>query len=119
LGGYAHVRLANLRKAVPTIPTGTATPEPMALRATGTDDFTPNQKKPETSAPRAHHGSREMVRMDANTCDESGKLRLAGGKGFASIHAGKSETPRHGAGSCLREGDGVRTRNHRIDNPVL
>jgi integrase len=119
LGRYAHVRLADLRKAVPTIPTGTSTAEPMAMRPTGTDDSTPNRTEGETGATRAQQTAREMVRGRAESCDEGGKLRLAGGEGFASIHAGNDKTPRHGAGSFTREGDGVRTRNHRIDNPVL
>ena len=29
------------------------------------------------------------------------------------------KAPQHRAGPCESEGDGVRTRNHRIDNPVL
>jgi hypothetical protein len=67
LGQYAHVRLANLRKAVPTLPTTTPGSEPMVLRITGTDydDLLP----PETRAPPMHQIERENGRMGANRCD--------------------------------------------------
>ncbi len=53
IGRYTHVRLSDLRRAVPSIPTGGKTePEAFRLRATGTD----------SGAPLAHQTGREMTR---------------------------------------------------------
>jgi len=120
LGRYAHVRLADLRKALPGVPTGDKpTIEPAVLRATGTDDSAPYQTDAENGATRAQQTGRETVRTNANACDEGHALRLVGNGEKHLVFAGNSKTPRLGAGSCSNEGDGARTRNHRIDNPVL
>ena len=66
-----------------------------------------------------HQTGREIVRGRAKASDGNGNLRIAGGEGIANVDAGKSKAPRLGAGLCDSEGDGARTRNHRIDNPVL
>ncbi len=110
LGRYAHVRLADLRKTLPTTPTGdTAQREGIRLRATGT----------EAGAPPAQHLAREIVRGSASVHEGGGALRLAGTSGKRNAGAEISEAPRSRAEPCENEGDGVRTRNHRIDNPVL
>ncbi len=105
LGRYAHVRLADLRKALPTVPTGDKpTAEPAKLKATGTDDAAPNQTSTETSAPPAHQAGRETVRSGATNCEATGNLRLVGSERNTLGFAGKSETPRSGAGLCDKRG---------------
>jgi len=120
LGRYAHVRLADLRAAVPTVPTGDkATPEAGRLRATGTDNATAHQTETKKGATPAQHLGREIRRSTADVCDAGGILRLAGSERKGLVSAGNNEAPRNSARPFVNEGDGVRTRNHRIDNPVL
>ncbi len=110
LGRYAHVRLADLRKALPTVPTGDRPkPEEMRLRATGTDN----------DAPLMHQTGREIVRGSASVREGAEHLKLAGDDRNPLHGAEMSKAPQINARPCECEGDGVRTRNHRIDNPVL
>jgi len=106
IGRYSHVRLHDLRAAVPSVPGAISTtpPESMALRATGTCDS-------------ALHGCNKL---DAKPC-ESMRPRAMGaheaviaGDQNDSAFAGERDVLRQGATSCENERGGVQTSNLRI-----
>ena len=111
IGKYAHVRIHDLRAAVPSVPgtISTTPPESMALLATGTCDSLLHRcnkldaKPCESMRPRAIGAQEAVMASDQNH----------------SAFAGERDTLRHDATNYDSERDGVRTRNHRIDSPVL
>ena len=88
---YTDPKLLDVAGAMDAFPALALTASAEAARATGTDDSAPNQTKSEKGAPRAHHGSRELVLMDASRCDESKNPMIFDGAIIASIHAGKAK----------------------------
>jgi len=105
LGRYAHTRMHDLRGALPKLPTGdNSQPQTMMLRATGTDDYTPNQTGTEKGATQALHGGRETSRAATAGCDAVGNLKLAGESENRQCFAGESDGGRLGAGTCGRTG---------------
>ena len=127
-GRYAHTRLADLRKALPTMPTAdTPQPQLAILRATGTDDATPTRTGTETGATPAQQTGRETVRGRAMGGDTVGHLKLAGATvgdvENVNIHAGKSDAMRGNAKRSDDDGRGrIRTCvgiNQRIYSPPL
>ena len=114
LGRYAHVRLADLRKALPAVPTGDM-PEPQAmpLRMTGTDNAAPN------NAPLMHQTGRDSQRSDATCCDKAGRLRIAGDDRNPLENAGVSKAQRHNARHCEIGSARIRTENQGIMSPLL
>jgi len=115
LGRYAHVRLADLRKALPTVPTGDSVkPEAVPMRATGTDgkaQQTENLTKAISTrqdggkgATPAQHLGREIVRSNAIRNDETGNLRLAGSERIANVDGPKSEASLVSARPCVERG---------------
>ena len=125
LGRYAHTRLADLRGAVPTVPTGDKPKtEPTALRATGTDNAQAvNLTNAESSATRAQHLGRETVRSNAIACEDAGTLRLIGGMEESLENIGENDTLRDDAKDCEDIGRGrIRTCvdiSQRIYSPPL
>ncbi len=105
LGRYAHVRLADLRKALPTVPTG-APPvtEPRTMKATGTDDATPTQTEPKNGATPAQQTGRVIAERHAGVCGENKNLRLVGTERNRLVFAGKSEALRGDARACEKRG---------------
>ena len=118
IGRYGHTRLADLRGAVPTVPTGDKPKtEPTALRATGTDNAQANQV--ETGATRAQHLGRETVRSNAKACDEAAPLRLVGDVRESLKNAGGNDALRMVATLCQNPGGGIRTHDQGIMSPRL
>ncbi len=69
VGVYAHTRLADLRGALPTVPTHTpARREQAAAIATGTDHATPESAQQPCKQP-AQQRARETAHFDASRCD--------------------------------------------------
>jgi integrase len=105
LGRYAHVRLADLRKALPTLPTGDR-PEALRMKATGTDGR-PDQAPP--GATPAQHSVREAVRNHAKGGDGGGILRLVGGDEQRPENVDSGDTMRGGAKSGGGKSEGRET----------
>ena len=112
LGRYAHVRIADLRQGVPTVPTGkgpvTAEASAMILQATGTDDITPHLTGTENHAPLMHQEGCDVRTMCATGCDEAGSLRLVGGMEENPKNTGKNDTLRDNAKNWARKDSNLR-----------
>ena len=115
IGRYAHVRLVDLRRAVPSVPTimePAAQTQAQALRATGTDDSAPRR------APRAHQTGGDLARFHAIQC-ESGAMRIVSGDMQKTLdNAGRNEPMRLSAMTCESAPGRIRTSDRRIRNPM-
>ena len=114
---YTHVHGTDLAAALNCLPTITGTPAGQEIRATGTFDAV-------AITDRAVENRQNSL---------SAGLSLEGGNGLNPVETSgvntdptaQAKTPEIPAVSCgfqgfsLSEGDGARTRNHRIDSPVL
>jgi hypothetical protein len=137
---YSHRRLYDLAGAIEKLPTLVPTSEPnfepntAELRRTGTDDGLitviplrfPAQKDTDngrsdavsdavpdavTYCIRGHHS--------ASSCDNQ-SVETTGPVNPQPLETQQPGTISHQVASvCVSEGDGTRTRNHRIDSPVL
>jgi len=96
IGRYSHVRLADLRGAVPSVPTGQA-PETQSqtLRATGTDNARVDARMnaPAFTAPLMHQIGRETVQTDAAGCEGNGTMRIVGDVEKSPVNCGKKQRP--------------------------
>jgi len=120
---YSHRRLHDLAGAVDMLPDLVPTDRPdvgraeLPLRMTGTDVAAISGAVP-GAVPGAVTGGADM-----HFSASIGTLRLFGAEGPESTQP--LETTRAGASQhrpasiCTSEDDGTRTRNHRIDSPVL
>ena len=111
LGRYAHVRLADLRKALPTVPTTPPASEPHALRMTGTDANTSLSylTQPDSTAPLMHQTSRDSLRIDASRCGEGAGPKLAGNSRETLKNTRNGGKLRSHANMCMNAGGGSRT----------
>ena len=119
IGRYSHARLHDLigaLDALPELTPGEAKPE--AARATGTDDNRPRspEKDPQHIPQHLQH---ETVRRDAKSCDDNDTPVHKGSNDKPLKIATLSDEVRRNANTCESEGDGARTRNLRIDSPML
>ena len=94
------------RRAIEALPS-------VDLRATGTDD--PSAERQQYRQQRVH----ETVRCDASQRDEVDDSPEGGADCKSLSRTKKCDAMRRNAGPCESEGDGTRTRNLRIDSPVL
>ena len=124
---YSHRRLHDLAGAVEKLPRllpdEAPAAERAALRATGTDAAAPGSADKSTPRPA---GAYTLLTHDPDSGGDSGRVpeTRAGGEGENAT--GRNPQILQGVaagGDLLRlpeisEGDGTRTRNHRIDSPV-
>ena len=106
---YTRTRIADLRAAVPTLPTSPSDTEAEAMRATGTDDAAPNTHQ-----------------TGCNSQNAGGHRRTTGGRGPENRDGCKvlgsgqmRNAAHHREQPHTTEPEGIRTLNHRIDSPVL
>ena len=135
IGRYAHARLHDLRAGVPNVPEAIRGDE--VVRATGTDG---RKCGPEYHSPPAKplaHACEEPDRPSEDlpqqpplkghgtvrtgrSPDETEPAERQNGKSRKSVcSTGLDGSSRCRTASYLIEADGSRTRNHRIDSPVL
>ena len=118
LGRYAHVRMADLRQGVPTVPTGTkpqTQSQVAVMRATGTDDAIQLHK----SATRAQHSGRDVMQLYASGCNAAGGLKLAGGAYDTPVIAADCDKMQTDANMYKIPGGGIRTHDQGIMSPRL
>jgi integrase len=115
---YSHRRVYDLATAVEKLPNflpaGQERPAPEALAATGTDGTAPEKlggQLGDASSASGHILSFPVATGGAESGEGESKNPLVS-KGF--VASGRDK-----ALSVTSEGDGTRTRNHRIDSPVL
>jgi len=115
LGIYSHVRLHDLSKALEAVPIIEGpNKDNIWVAATGTTGMERQQKRQQS----VH----ETVQNDAKVCDEKNQKenpdeKKLGGKFM--VPAKLNHAMRKSARKSNGEGDGTRTRNIRIDSPVL
>ena len=99
---YHRSTQRQMREAIEALPDA-------QLRATGTDD--PQQIRQQLG--------RESARVNATPCDDRPVHDPNGDQRKSLSSTELSGKVRRGAKGCVSEGDGNRTRNLRIDSPVL
>ena len=114
IGRYAHARLHDLSAALDRMPDINATHSEVAKhRATGTDDAAADpQQYPQQLG-------RESTQRHTTPCEDRTESRSSDGLPKCLLITDKCDERRRDAMRYENESDGNRTRNLRIDSPVL
>ena len=103
---YHRSTQEEMRRAVESLPD-------VRLHATGTDDTNPDPQQ------YPHQWQRDSARKRATACNDTRDTVRNSRDRKSFEDAEISDAPRNNARPCKSEGDGARTRNLRIDSPVL
>ena len=125
IGRYAHVQLASLSQALDNLPGASAEKEPESLRATGTDDVSPQA---DPSPPRTYardpqqipqHSGHGTIQSGATRCDSDINIPDPADEATTLVFAGDNDAVR---GDATQRGNApgrTRTSDPRFRKPVL